>query len=158
MEIFKKGYFQSYREIHGDKRLTPIERLVLITIVHYWFQRDKKLYPKYILKGKEKLAAENGCDRKTIKRCLDHFIDIGLITILNYDSILDKNRSLPQIVVNENNLKEFYKDCGLPTDDTYQQTSIQMKEETPKQESTPTRKVQNINYINEINKRLRDGN
>ena len=142
----KKGYYRSYRNIFRDKTLTPTEKIVITILIHYWEDRDTKVYPKYILKGKEKLAMESGTERHTIKRVLDSLISKGLITILNYDSILDKNRSLPQIVVNENNINTYFQD-----DVSEDISETRTQEVEPKQVN-----VLNTNYINNICKRVKE--
>lgn len=152
----KASYFKGYSSILENRQLSPIDRIVLIEVIAYWKLRTT---PKYILLGKEKLAYLAGTERHTIKRVLDNLIEKDLITIYNYDEIKNKNRTLPQIAVKEYNINSFFQDRIFEKPGEFQKIEMKMTAETPKQEtSIPTRKVQNINYINEINKRLRDGN
>lgn len=149
-------YFKAYAAIISNSTLTPIERIVIVEILSYWNLRS---YPKYILLGKEKLAKLAGTERHTVKRVLDSLIAKGLITIYNYDDIKDKNRTLPQIAVNERNVNNYFQEMIFTTPGDFKPINVNMKKVKKPEErpETPTSRV-NIDYINSINRKLREGN
>jgi len=81
------------------RRATPMERLVLLHLLRYWWRPGEWPYP-----SKRALAEEIGCGEKTVRRALAGLEKHGLIEIIERRREYDRNEtnlySLAPLVAN----------------------------------------------------------